>query len=267
MVHSRTIRRPIRLLASAVMGLAFLLAGLPSGQDVVAAPADRLPDLAMAYPTDLRIEKRTGSRRLRFTTMIVNLGAGPFETGSSRLAGQPVMGVNQRIYNTAGTFRKVDTTATARYAGDGHDHWHVQDIAHYELYKINDTSTALRRDAKVGFCFFDTNAYRLSLPRAPKTRKYTAAGCGKKSSLFVKNGISVGWGDKYGWSLSRQWINIRNLPSGQYYLKVTVDPLRQFHELSRRNNCRWQRIQLSATSSVVKILASGSSCILPSPTT
>ena len=37
--------------------------------------------------------------------MIVNIGDGPFETRSSRLAGDPTMGVNQRIYNSAGGYR------------------------------------------------------------------------------------------------------------------------------------------------------------------
>ena len=123
----------------------------------------------MAYPTELRIQTTaSGARRLRFTTMIVNIGDGPFETRSSRLAGNPTMGVNQRIYNSAGGYRVFDTTATAKYSGDGHDHWHVQDVARYELFAINGKGPALRRDAKVGFCFFDTNAYRLSLPRAPR---------------------------------------------------------------------------------------------------
>ena len=238
----------------------------PGGAPTVAAaaPVDRLPDLAMAYPTELRLQTTaSGARRLRFTTMIVNIGDGPFETRSSRLAGDPTMGVNQRIYNNAGGYRVFDTTATAKYSGDGHDHWHVQDVARYELFAINGKGAALRRDAKVGFCFFDTNAYRLSLPRAPDSPVYRASGCGKRSSLFVKNGISVGWGDKYGWRLSRQWIYLSSLPAGEYFLKVTVDPLFQYQEIRHRNNCNWSRIRISRNSSVVPVLDRGFSCVLP----
>ena len=138
MGRSRTNRRPLRLLASVLLGAVIALVGLPSGRDVAAAPGDLMPDLKMAYPTELRVEVgASGARRLRFTSMITNVGAGPFETGSSRLAGQSVMGVNQRIYNTSGGLRKVNTEARARYSGDGHDHWHVQGIAHYELYAIS----------------------------------------------------------------------------------------------------------------------------------
>jgi hypothetical protein len=164
--------------AIAVLGLSISPAAIRTV--AAAAPVDRLPDLAMAYPTELRIQTQSnGTRRLRFTTMIVNIGDGPFETRSSRLAGNPTMGVNQRIYNNAGGYRVFDTTATAKYSGDGHDHWHVQDVARYELFAINGKGAALRRDAKVGFCFFDTNAYRLSLPRAPGSPVYRASGCGK----------------------------------------------------------------------------------------
>lgn len=258
-------RRPARFLAAVLLGLLLVATSQPLGiLDAAAAPADRLPDLAMAYPTDLRIQTTaSGARRLRLTTMIVNVGAGPFETRSSRLAGASRMGVNQRVYNTAGGYRVVDTAATARYSGDGHDHWHVQDVAWYELYAITAEGPSLRRDSKVGFCFFDTNAYRLSLPRAPRTRKYSQAGCGRRSSLFVKNGISVGWGDRYAWNLGGQYISVSGLPAGQYYLKLTADPRFLFQEIRHRNNCNWTRIRISRTSSVVSILGRGSSCLLP----
>ena len=260
--HSR--RRPIRALAAAILGTVSALAGVSAGPGSAAGPVDRLPDLAMTYPTDLRIvTTASGTRRLRFTTTIVNIGDGPFETRSSRLPGQTRMRVNQRIYNSAGGYRVFDTTARARYSGDGHDHWHVQDVAHYELYAINAPGPAIRSDAKVGFCFFDTNAYRLSLPRAPRTKQYTTAGCGRRAATFIKNGISVGWGDKYGWRLGGQYINVKGLPSGEYYLKVTVDPLFQFQEIRHRNDCNWSRIRISRTSLAVPVLDRGFNCLLP----
>ena len=266
----RLLRR--RLLVSA-FACAWLASGLgaaaPIAFDVpparvAAAPVDLLPDLAMSYPTQLRIElTSSGKRRLRMTTTIVNIGDGPFETASSRLAGQETMGVNQRIYNTAGTFRVVETEARARYSGDGHDHWHVLDIAHYEIHPLQSNGKALRRDAKVGFCFFDTNAYDLDLARAPQSPRYGSAGCGKRSSLFVRNGISIGWGDRYRWNLARQWIDITNLPAGEYYLKLTVDPLFQFQEIRHRNDCNWTRIRIPKTGTTVTVLGRGYNGVLP----
>jgi hypothetical protein len=58
----------------------------------------------MARLRDLSIDTTTlpGHRLLRFITIIVNIGAGPFETiGSRPDAGTSQMSVAQRIYNTA----------------------------------------------------------------------------------------------------------------------------------------------------------------------
>jgi hypothetical protein len=84
-----------------------------------------------------------------------------------------------------------------------------------------------------------------------------------RSSTFVKNGISVGWGDKYGWRLARQWIDVTGLASGEYYLKLTFDPLFQFQEIRHRNDCNWTRIRISRTSTAVTVLDRGFNCVLP----
>ena len=230
-----------------------------------ASPADLLPDLSMTKPTDIQIQTTSsGARRLRMTTTIVNIGRGPFETRASRQStSDPTLSVSQRIYNTAGGTRVHATTEVARYAGDGHDHWHVQRVANYELYSPSGTGPVLRRDSKVGFCFFDTNLYRPSLPRSPSSRQYLESGCGTRSSLFVKNGISVGWADKYPWNFAFQWIDVSGLPAGEYLLKISADPRRQFQELVEGNNCNWTRIRIPRTGSTVRIVESGWGCVLP----
>lgn len=254
----------LRIAALLVVGpvLCVLVAGSPAAG---AAATDRLPDLSMTKPTGLRIETTgSGARRLRLTTTIVNIGAGPFETRASRLStSDPTMSVSQRIYNTAGGTRVHETTEVAKFAGDGHDHWHVQNVAHYELYAPSGSGPVLRRDSKVGFCFFDTNPYRLSLPGAPGSRQYAESGCGTKSSLFVKNGISVGWSDVYPSGFAWQWINVSNLAAGEYLLKVSVDPNRQFEELIEGNNCNWTRVRIPRTGSTVSVIKSGWGCVLP----
>jgi hypothetical protein len=249
-----------------MLAMAPLVAPLQSVQIVEAGgPVDRLPDLSMTMPSDLRIERiSSGARRLRFSTTIVNIGAGPFETRSSRRSTTtPTMLVSQRIYNSDGGTRVHETGAVARYAGDGHDHWHVQEVAGYALYAASGQGPILRSDSKVGFCFFDTNAYRLSLPGAPSSRRYFESGCGVKSSLFVKNGISVGWSDRYPWNFAWQWIDITGLPAGEYLLKLTADPNGNFEEAVEKNNCNWMRIRIPASGTTVPILGSGWGCTLP----
>jgi hypothetical protein len=260
-------RRAARIgLLAASLALTPLISSFRAPEIVEAGgPVDRLPDLSMTMPTDLRIERTSsGQRRLRFTTTIVNIGAGPFETRSSRRSTSvPTMLVSQRIYNSAGGTRVHDTSAIARYAGDGHDHWHVQDVAGYSLYAGSGQGPMLRSDSKVGFCFFDTNAYRLSLPGAPDSRRYFESGCGVSSSLFVKNGISVGWADRYPWNFAFQWIDITGLPSGEYLLKLAADPNGNFAEEVEKNNCNWMRVRIPSSGSTVPILGSGWGCTLP----
>ena len=223
----------------------------------------------MARPTDLRmLTTSTGRRLLRFTTTIVNIGAGPFETRAARRSiSTTSMPVRQRIYDTTGGYRVVKTPTVARYSGDGHDHWHVQGVARYELFTSTGQGSALARSSKVGFCFFDTRPYRLSLPAAPAARQYAQRGCGDRDALSVRHGISVGWGDRYGDELRYQAIDMTVLPPGEYLLMVTVDPSNYFLELDDRNNCNWTRLRTpSGGGPGVTVLDWGAGCILPGPT-
>jgi hypothetical protein len=231
----------------------------------VAAAEDRLPDLAMARPSDLRVERGSdGRRRLRFTTMIVNIGDGPFETRASRGSSRiPSMTVKQRVYTTDGRYRVVTTPTVATYAGDGHDHWHVQRVATYALYPDSGIEPSVARSSKVGFCFFDTRPYRLALPGSPTLRQYSQLGCGTRSALSVRHGISIGWGDRYDRELRYQAIDVTGLPAGEYLLKVTVDPFGFFVERSDANNCNWTRIRLRETVGNISILGWGAGCNLP----
>lgn len=244
------------------------LASAPLGHPAAAAPGDHLPDLAMARPLDLRLETSTdGRRRLRFMAMIVNIGDGPFETRAARPSTRRTsMVVKQRIYDTGGGYRVVTTPALASYSGDGHDHWHVQRVAQYALYDASGATPAVARSPKVGFCFFDTRAYRLSLPGAPVTRRYSQSGCGTRSALAVKNGISVGWADRYGSELRYQSIDVTGLPAGEYLLMVSADPNGYFVERSVTNNCNWTRVRIRTSGTGVPVLDWGAGCSLPKAT-
>ena len=264
-VRRSSIRRSAAIALVAVLSLGLMAVGASIDPDLVtAAPGDRLPDLSLKRPADLQIQTTSsGRRRLRFTSEIVNVGDGPFETRGSRSSTSvSTMSVSQRIYTTSGS-RSVATGVVARYAGDGHDHWHVQEVARFDLYAITPGGPSLRRDAKVGFCFFDTNAYNLGLPGAPSSRQYVESGCGARSTLSTRNGISVGWLDRYAWNFAFQWIDITGLAAGDYFLKYTVDPNGRFLEKVEKNNCTWARVRIPASGSSVTVRDSGWGCVLP----
>ena len=243
--------RRLGVILGLVASLGVLLPAAP-----VSAATERLPDLRSDRITDLRIARSPSGRTLlRFTTTILNYGAGPFELRGSRRRTGHTFDIDQVVYRSDGTTRRIQTTATLRYAGDGHDHYHVRRLATYHLWSTSGTM----RDSKIGFCFFDTNPRYLSLPRAPSSRRYFQSGCGTRRSLSTRSGISVGWGDKYPWNFAFQYIDITGVPSGTYTLRAAVDLFSQFTESRESNNCSYVRLSISG--STVRVLGSGSSCI------
>ncbi len=224
------------------------------------AASDRLPDLGMANFKDLQIQRTGGRKLLRFSSILVNVGAGRFEARGQRPnTGTSTMAVRQRIYNDAGGYRSVPTDAAMYYSGardgdDGHSHWHVRKLEGFKLTRL-DNGVKVGTIAKHGFCFFDN--YRYGSTRDPF---YTVArgACGDSSSnLRVKMGLSRGWGDIYRWTLPGQYIDITGLSPGKYRLRGVADPSGWFREKDNTNNSTWVDIQL--TSDGVRVLNHGPS--------
>ena len=247
----------LRRALTVALGLAWVLSAMAPPPRVAAA-TDKLPDLRAASIHDLRIQTTASGRRLlRFTGLFWNGGAGPFETRAARTSTGAPWDVDQIVYDTAGGSRRIQTNAELRYAGDGHDHWHVRHVLSYHLWGPKGTLA----DAKIGFCFFDTNLIDGDLPGSPAGSVYHESSCGSKGSLSTRNGISVGWGDKYPWNFAYQWIDISGVAGGTYTLRTAVDLYHEFTETTRANDCAWARISFTKTGSTVKVLDRGSTCI------
>jgi hypothetical protein len=221
-----------------------------------ALAADVLPDLGMARVSDLKIDKSTikGHKLLRYTAIIVNVGAGPFEARGGRSStSEPTMAVTQRIYDDAGGHRDLTTSAEMFYAGDGHNHWHVRDLETGELTRL-DNGVKTGTLAKHGFCFYDNYQYRLTLPGAPQSPVYT--NCGSASSLNVTMGLSIGWGDAYYWNTAYQYIDITGLSNGHYRLTSSAaPPSLGFQESDTTNNATW--VDIALRNNTVRVLAYG----------
>ena len=241
----------IGVIACLVASVAVIVPATP-----VNAATERRPDLRSARIVDIRIVRTSSGRRLlRFTSEIRNYGAGPFEIRGSRTSTNAPFDIDQMVYRSDGTIRRVQTNATVVYAGDGHDHYHVRRMMSYHLWSTHGTL----RDRKIGFCFFDTNPRYLSLPRAPRSRVYRESGCGGRTARSTRSGISVGWGDRYPWNFAYQWIDITGLPSGSYTLRSAVDLFGSFVETSETNNCSYARLTISG--STVRVVGSGDACV------
>ncbi len=205
---------------------------------------DLLPDLRMARLADLHIQiTSSGYRLLRVSTIIVNVGDGPFEVrGHRSTIGQHLMSTTQRIYNADGEYRDIPTPAVMFFAGDGHYHWHVKSLESLELLSGGHT---VATSAKIGYCFYDNVRFDLSSGGAPKSPQYKD--CGHFSDLSVTVGLSVGWSDKYVYRLPGQYIDITRVRDGVYRLLATVDKNHWFTETDDSNNYTWVDIKISRT--------------------
>jgi lysyl oxidase len=227
---------------------------LGAGAGLLAAPAARTagplqyPDLRMAQIADVSIVNTGSQLQLRFSATIVNVGAGAMELSASRPDAASAFSVSQRVYEGSGGSADLAVSgASLVWGGDGHSHWHVRDLESYELDRL-DNGAKVGTGMKSGFCFFDTTAFRLTLPGAPSTRVYapgTVCGQDNFSTTNLRMGISVGWGDRYGSGLPDQYIDVTNLTSGNYRLVATADAANRFGEVDEANNTTWVDLKLT----------------------
>jgi hypothetical protein len=235
-------RRRARLLVLAPLLTVALLAPARGAS----AASDRLPDLAMAKLQNIVTDQASGRRLLRFSAIIVNVGSGPMEVRSQRPTTSSSWTTQQVIYDDAGGSRSVATPSVELiYGGDGHNHWHIKNVERYSL--VPSGGGAERVGQKAGFCFFDNYQYKLSLPGAPQTVKYPRSACGTQTSLTLRHGLSVGWGDNYQWSLPDQYIDTTGLPDGTYRLWATADQANFFLESNESNNSTWADLRIDAS--------------------
>jgi hypothetical protein len=253
-----SLRRLAFCVLAAVLVCGAPAAAKPVGHARAVAADDLRPDIAMAKLDSLHIDVRTikGRHLLRFRTKVVNVGDGPLElVGTRSSAKAPTMWVKQRIYNSAGTFRDIFLPhAKMQFnVGDGHHHWHVLNLMLGILRAADGTGRPLRT-AKIGFCMNDNGVYSLrAANNAPAKPVYKDCKAHNRG-LEVHSGLSVGYSDTYGANIAFQWIDVTNVPDGNYRLQETYDPAHwlsekvdEHGEPSRVNNTTWVDIALAGT--------------------
>ena len=261
---------------AAAVGLfgAATIALLLSATRVEAGPGDLAPDLVtLAIQQDDMAVTVEGERTvLRFTNEIGNRANGPLEIFPSAQSSDcddngdfaNDRDAYQRVYtdsNGSGAFeRGTDDIAEERLIGcmhfhPAHNHWHVLNIATYELrYEPTGDTVLVKR--KVGYCLTDA---RLAFPSpvSPHSSTYpinppNQTGC----QAVTTQGISSGWADAYQLPLPGQDLNITGLPRGHYCLTSRTDPANVLTELDDANNVRRVHIALRPAKLVVQKLDS-----------
>ena len=241
----RLARRRGRVVMSLLLALVAAL--VPTAVDA-ATVTDRLPNLVMARPQQFHLET-SPNRRLRFSAIIVNAGAGPFEVrGTRKCDGCTRMSTEQYVKRTNGTWRHFPTLAEQRYAtSDSHHHWHVIDMESYDLYALDAASTVGPLSGKKeGYCFFDGEHRRPHLPGSPRNPVYSFWGCGfSPNDQKTRVGLAVGWGDIYPWNFAGQFIDVTDVPDGHYLVCITADPKGYFLESDDSDNQSWSKVSLA----------------------
>ncbi|HEU4370993.1 MAG TPA: lysyl oxidase family protein [Methylomirabilota bacterium] len=227
-----------------------LLSAAPGSAQVV----ELRPNLQPFPAFDLRIgtSLSTGGKEIRFSTRSWNKGAGPLELVAGETGSQG-QNVYQRVYRSDGTHQ--DYFAGTFVWHPFHNHFHFGDYALYSLDPINAPGGSSKVGAKTTFCVMDTNKVDGTLSGAPATAFYATCGT-------TVQGMSVGWADTYGYTLTGQSIDFTGNPSGDYCLTIQIDPKGRLFETDETDNFASSLLRIDAERSTITVL-DASSCDLP----
>lgn len=231
-------RRRLRvgLVVLSMLAMVFSVVPMLNGSGAEAAGVPLYPDLQTPAPSDLSFDSRPipGHYVLRLSNRIVNMG-GPLEIRADPDAsgGGYSRAMHQKVYDAydGGQVAQSIPLGTDLLYHSAHGHFHVPDVASYELLAKTDTgeyeSTGLT-GSKNSFCLLDVK--QITMVGTGATKYYRCAN--------DVQGISPGWADLYQASLPDQWIDLGTsiLADGEYAVRAVADPDNLLRESNDENN-------------------------------
>ncbi len=196
------------------------------------------PNLSPLPAFDIHlVPKNGGQTKLVFSTTSWNSGVAPLEliAGDIDFRGRKQK-VYQRVYLNDGGY--YDRLAGFVEWHRKHSHFHFNDYALYTLRPVDAPGGSQRTGSKTTFCIIDTDPIDTTLPGAPNQPVYSSCG-------MDKQGMSVGWGDTYGYWLSGQEVDFAGNPDGLYQLSIEVDPKNLLLETDENDNVSCVLLEIS----------------------
>jgi Lysyl oxidase len=208
----------------------------------------RCPDLVMAPPTHMKVDRSPSGRRvvLRMANRIVNIGVAPVEFFGQRISPYE-MHARQVIADASGRRRRFETGAELYFKSvptRGGSYWKFQDTARFELWAVDLTARRtqlVRVGPKLAYCLRDGRRLRFG----PTVRRHPRFGaCNQRSDKSeVTLGTSPGWADVYPASYPENWIDVTGL-AGCFAVVHRVDPERHIFESNEANNVSSKIVRL-----------------------
>jgi Lysyl oxidase len=172
------------------------------------------PSSCVLQPSDLCVDGPGARKLMRFSVAAVNQGTADVELGSP-------IGNPQFVFSQC------------------HNHYHFQSFARYELHPRGQSSI-VTTGSKRAFCVEDTKPTPAAVPR-PCTTDADCAGRGGCAGGTCRHncnvqGIQVGWSDLYPANLDCQWLDVTEIPPGEYDLTVFLNTSQLIPESSYDND-------------------------------
>jgi hypothetical protein len=205
------------------------------------------PNLKIAPPSELYVERRGPQVLLRATSDVQSRGLGPMELRGRR-DGPRSMATNQRIYKKGGGHITVPSGAKLRftYVGTyfGGSYWKVHQLATFELLRVRPDGSlgeVVRTSPKLNYCLRDLTHTQ---PGGRSPSNWVYPGCNQNPFRDrVTLGTSVGWSDIYPAAYHQQWIDVAGL-RGCFAYRMIVDPKEHLFESNENDNTSQRLVRL-----------------------
>ncbi|MBI4816011.1 MAG: hypothetical protein HY791_07135 [Deltaproteobacteria bacterium] len=136
----------------------------------------------------------------------------------------------------------------ARFVFDtctNHEHYHFQSFMRQRLLTLDGQPVAEAPELpKLGWCLRDTQRVDERSVQTPHFPDDSADGTFVTSCIDDPQGITMGWADVYEEDDACQWIDITDVPAGDYLVELTVNPNRLVSEIRYDNNTLTTRVTI-----------------------